>query len=424
MRSYKVILDVHWLCNPNLVESSEIYHFLIENGHEITSDPSEADFIIISSCGVTNYMHAHYQEIIKKYISFKKDNAVIIIYGCIVKIAPEKVKSENTELISFEERYKFNDLFYRTKKIEEFPPICDEKTCSELIESKNALYKKIFGKEISSSFSWTLQLLLPRMFSVISKKIRDNYKSFNGLTTQENKIFIEISRGCNYNCSYCAIKKAKGKSISIKVENIIDNLRKNYNPDKTLVLVADDCAMYGVDINSNLIDMVYEINRNFPGCKFDLNFIHPGYLQRFPEEFVKLFEDVNVEAVQIPLQSGSNKILKKMRRYYDIERVLDVVKKIKKVSPKTLLITQCIIGHPGETIIDFMKTLKASKYFDLHYPIGYSDMKGTHSSTLPNKKTRFTIKTRVYLCLIFLSLLLLIKLYKDDFPHGRLIKKA
>jgi len=419
MKSYKVILDSHWLCNPNLVESSVIYKFLIENGHNITSDPSEADFIIISACGVTNRMHAHYQELIKKYFSFMKDNAVLIIYGCMVKIAPEKIKSENTELISFEDRYKLNELFYRTKKIEDFPPICDDKTCSVLIESKNILYKKIFGEEISSSFLWTLQFFFPRMFSAISKKIRENHKSFSKLITIKNSIYIEISRGCNYNCSYCAIKKAKGKPISINTKNAIDYIRKIYHPSKTLVLVADDCAMYGVDINSSLIDMVYEIDKNFPGCKIDLNFIHPAYLQRFPEELVNLFKKVNIVAIQVPLQSGSNKLLKKMRRNYDTEKVLEIIKRIKKVSPKTLLLTQFIMGHPGETTVDFMKSLKASKYFDFQYPIAYSDMKDTYSYQLPNKKTNFTIWTRLYIYLFIMSFVLLYKLYKDDFPQGR-----
>jgi len=420
MKSYKVILDSHWLCNVNLVESSIIYKFLTENGHEIICDPSEADFIIISTCGVTNRMHDHYKELIKKYSSLKKDNGVIIVFGCLVKIAPEKLDSEKIELISYEERHKLDKLFYRTNKIKDYPPICDDKTCNELIEKKNILYKKCFGQDLSKSFAWSLQLLFPKIFSLISKKIKKNYDAFNNLISMKNRIFVEICRGCNYNCGYCVIKKAKGNPNSNKINDVISNIKKIYDSSKILVLVADDCAAYGFDTDSNLIDLIYEIDRNFPDCKLDLYFISPDYLQKFSDAFTKIFDKVNIKYIQIPLQSGSNKILKKMRRFYDVEKVLDVVNRIKKVSPRTMYLSQFIIGHPGETTNDFIKTLRASKYFDFNYPIGYSDMKGTYSSRLPNKKTSFTIKTRFYLSLFFMSFVILYKLYKDDFPLGRI----
>ena len=288
---------------------------------------------------------------------------------------------------------------------------------------KKILYRKCFGREITASFSWTLQFLFPKIFSFFSKRIRIKYDCFAKLLSHKNKIFIQISRGCNYNCSYCAIKKAKGNPVSIATENIIKNIRKIYHPSKTLVLVADDCAMYGVDTNSNLIKLIYEINKSFPGCKFDLSFIHPRYIQRFPDELINLFKNVNIEAVEIPLQSGSNRILKKMRRHYDIEKVLKIIEKIKKTSPQTLFLTQFIIGHPGETTRDFIKTLKSSKYFDFSYPITYSDMEGTHSFQLSNKKTTFTINVRAYFSILFMSFVLLYKLYQNDFPQGR-IRKA
>ncbi|HEC87551.1 MAG TPA: hypothetical protein ENI49_06805, partial [Thermoplasmatales archaeon] len=89
---------------------------------------SKADLIIISTCGVTNYMHNHYRTLIRKYLSIKKKDAQLIVYGCMVKIAPEKLNLKDIDLISFDDRHKFNDLFYKKKKIEEIPLICDDKT--------------------------------------------------------------------------------------------------------------------------------------------------------------------------------------------------------------------------------------------------------------------------------------------------------
>lgn len=423
MSNYRIALDSYWLCNSNLVESSMIYNFLLENGHKLTTDPSKADFIIISTCGVTNYMHNHYRTLIRKYLSIKKKDAQLIVYGCMVKIAPEKLNLKDIDLISFDDRHKFNDLFYKKKKIEEIPLICDDKTYRKLIEMKKILYRKCFGNEKITSFSWTLQFFLfPKIFSFFSKRIKIKYGRFARLLLHKNKIFIQISRGCNYNCSYCAIKRAKGNPVSIATEDIIKNIRKIYHPSKTLVLVADDCAMYGVDTNSNLIKLIYEINKSFPGCKFDLSFIHPRYIQRFPDELINLFKNVNIESVQIPLQSGSNRILKKMRRYYDVKKVLKIIEKIKKTSPQTLFLAHFIIGHPGETTRDFIKTLKSSKYFDFSYPIPYSDMERTHSFQLPNKKTIFTINIRFYFSILFMSFVLLYKLYQDDFLKDELEK--
>lgn len=116
------------------------------------------------------------------------------------------------------------------------------------------------------------------------------------------------------------LKKAKGNTKSYEKDKIISYIKKIYDPSKTLVLVADDCGSYGFDINSNLIEIIYEIYNNYPDCTFDINFISPSYLQKHSNELIALFRKVNVESFRMPLQSGSNKVLKKMRRYYDVKK--------------------------------------------------------------------------------------------------------
>ena len=219
--------------------------------------------------------------------------------------------------------------------------------------------------------------------------------------TQKNRYFVEISRGCTGNCSYCVIKKAKGKLRSRTVEAILTDIGKLYDPSKKLFLVADDCGCYGLDAGSNLIELISEVDKQFPSISIDINYLSPQWFERRPDEYIKLFKDTSIDLVIIPMQSGSNIVLKKMNRHYDADKIIKIVDQIKKASPKTLMYGHFIVGFPGERIIDFLKTLSAMKHFDYPIPFNYSEMKGTPSASLPHKKSRFVILLRWYIALFF-----------------------
>lgn len=405
MKSYKLYIDsAAWVCEGNLVGTSKIYRYILENGHKITDDPSKADFIIINSCGVSKNREDISVDLFKKYQSQKKENASIVMYGCMIKINEERINSLDIYPISFEEVSKFDKIFYRKIKFEDVSPYCD-------ITTKETLYR---GKNIFQSSTITY-FFVPILIFPFSRKIRKNYHKLVDNYTYKNKIFVEIGRGCTGNCSYCIIKKAVGNVRSRPIKDIISDIEKLYDPAKELFLVADDCGSYGVDINTNLFNLLYEINKRFPDLSIDLNYLNPFWLDRYYDEYVKLFKDMKINIASIPVQSGSSKILKNMNRKYDINKIMKLVKKIKQISPKTLTFSHFIIGFPGENTADFLKTLYCASYFDYPVAFGYSDNQQAASSSLKHHKSKFTVSIRLVLFLLFLNFLMIRKLI--GFPN-------
>jgi len=400
MKSYKVYIDsAAWICEANLVGTSRIYQYMIENGHEIIKNPLEADFIVINSCGLTKIRRDLSINFFKEYHSQKKEKAKIIMFGCLVKIDKEKINSLDLTPIDFYEENKFDEIFYNKTKFENIHPNCDIRIKEELLQ----------GKDLFQS-SRIIPFILSGLFFPFSKKMRLNYQNMINSFTYYNKNFVEIACGCTGNCSYCMIKKARGNIHSRQIKDIISDVEKLYYTSKNLFLVADDCGSFGLDIETNFFNLMYEINKRFPDLIIDLNYLNPYWLEKYSNEYIKLFKDVKINLASIPVQSGSNKILKKMNRRYNINKVIEVVDKLKKVSPKTITYSHFLIAFPGENTIDFFKTLYCAMHFDLPIALIYSEHENSLSSKLGNHKSTLTIALRYFLFLLFINLTISYKL--------------
>lgn len=400
MKSYKVYIESSaWICESNLVNTSRIYRYMLKNCHRIVNNPSEADFIIINSCGLTKMRRDLSIQFFKNYHLQIKENASIIMFGCLIKIDMEKIKELDVIPIDFNEGMKFDKIFYNTIKYDDVEPLCDDKTKHELLKGKN-LFKS----------TRIIPFILSGLMFPFSKKIRLNYKKMIHSFTYNNKFFIEISTGCIGKCSYCMIKKARGTIHSRKIKEIINDIENHYDPTKNLFLVADDCGSYGIDIKTNFFHLLYEIKKKFPDVTIDINYINPFWLEKYPDEYIKLFKDININLASIPVQSGSNKILKKMNRRYNINKIVEIVDRIKKVSPKTVTYSHFLIAFPGEKTGDFMRTLHCATHFDLPIALTYSEHEDSASAKFSNHKSKFTIMLRYFLFVFFINIIILYKL--------------
>ena len=381
MKSYNVCIDsAAWFCEGNLVDSSRIYRYMIENDHNIIKDPSKADYIIINSCGFIKDREERSIDLFNKYNSLKKENSTIIMFGCLIKINPELINSIGVFYIDLNEGEKFDKIFYKNTKFEDIKPYSD-------VEIKEKLLIK---EDVTEQLKYPV-FSLTNFFSPLSKKLRRNYNKIIDSTTYKGKILVEICRGCTSNCSYCLIKKAKGRIHSRQINDIISDIEKIYDPSKRLFLVGDDCSSYGVDIKTNFFNLLYEINKRYPELSIDIDAINPEWLERCSDEYIKLFKNIKFDFATIPVQSGSNKVLKKMNRRYNINKVIRIIDKIKKVSPKTFIYTHIIIGYPGEGWIDFLKTLICALHFDFPIFLNYSDNEGSESSSNSRHKSKSNI---------------------------------
>jgi len=406
MDSLSVYIDsAAWICEGNLVGSSKIYHYLIENKHRISSDPAEADIIIINSCGLTKKKRELSIEYFQKYHECKKPQAKIIMYGCLVKIDPQNIRSMDFIPIDFNEGYKWDKIFYNGKNFDDVHPFCDPLTKETLLQ----------GKHLFQSTK-----ILPFVFSGLLfpfvKKMRVNYRKMTDSFTYKDKIFIEIAHGCTGNCSYCMIKKAKGNIRSRPIDEILEDLQKLYDPSKNLFLVADDCGSYGLDLKTNLFHLLDEINKRYPDITIDLNYINPFWLEKYPEEYIRLFQKVNIDLASIPVQSGSNRVIKKMNRHYDINTIADIIKKIKQVSPTTITYSHFLIAFPGENAMDFLRTLYHTKSFDLPMCLVYSGHKEDRCSQEARTIPAFVTTVRYIIFLLFINLTISYKLF--TYPYS------
>jgi tRNA A37 methylthiotransferase MiaB len=403
MKSFKVCIEsAAWMCEGNIIDSSRVCRYIQENGHYITDNVKEADFIIINSCGFIKSREEASAKLFEFYYSQKKDNASIIMFGCLIKINKELINSLDLIPIDFNGISKFDEIFYNKIKFEDIKPYCDKTTMQSL-----SLEKKTFEEcDVSSMIS----LFLSGVISHFSKKVRSNYYGIIDRVTFRTKILVEICKGCIFNCNYCMIKKARGNICSRQINDIINDIEQINDPTNNMFLVADDCGSYGIDNNTNFFKLLFEINKKFPDLKIELDAINPYWLENFSNEYIDLFSNININFANIPIQSGSNKILKKMNRDYEIGKVIKVIKKIKQVSPETVVYTHFIVGYPGENTIDFLKNMLYSIYFDLPIVIKYSEHKDSVSSTLPHQISKSLTEIRYLFFMFFLNFAIFHKL--------------
>ncbi len=393
-----MIKSSHTRCSLNTVSSSMIYRYLLKNNHKIINDISKADFIIINSCGFHKKTRDASINLYNKLNKKKKQNAKIIMFGCLIKIDTERLRFLNLIQIDFNDSELLDKYFYQNTKFDEMTPFCDNKTREEILQ-----------EESNPDFSKYPNFFLSRKFLRISPKIKSNYERLLYGMDHADKLLVEISRGCMGNCHYCTIKKTKGQLRSRDIEEIILDIKSIYDSTKILFLAADDCSCYGLDIGANIFQLINRIENEFPELSFQMNYLSPNLLDKFYKEYIELFSKSNIPFITIPMQSGSNKIIRNMNRNYDSRRIFKIIKQIKKVSPKTLIEGHFIIGYPGETSFDFLKTIFATTYFDYPIALIYSDSKGVKSSTLPMKKSYITKYFRFLIITFFINIVILFK---------------
>ena len=401
MKSLKVYIDsAAWICEANLVGTSKIYHYLIENNHTICDTPSDADMIIINSCGLTKMRRELSIAYYEKYYEQKKLHASIIMFGCLIKIDKCRIDTLNAIPIDFNQGHKFDELFFNRTKFDDIHPHCDPLTKDRLLQ----------GKYLFQT-SKILPFILSGLLFPFIKKMRINYRKLVDSFTYKDKIFIEIAMGCTGNCSYCMIKKARGHIRSRHINEILDDIEKLNDPTKNLFLVADDCGSYGLDIKTNIFELLYAINKKFPGITVDLNYLNPYWLERYSDEYIELFKNVNISLASIPVQSGSNRIIKDMNRRYDINTIVDIIKKIKQVSPTTITYTHFLIAYPGEQASDFFRTLYHTKSFDLPMGLIYSHHQEVVCAKKGKTSPAFGKVLRYFVFLAYINLIIAYRLF-------------
>lgn len=349
-------------CQMNVHESEKIAGLLSELGYSSCETYEQADIIVFNTCCIRENAenHAFGNIGMLKKLKAAKRELIIAVGGCLTQ---QMGKAENMH-----EKFPYVDIIFGTHNLGKL---------KDYILKKIATKKAVIEIEDSEG-----------EISEGEKPLRTSYPN----------AWVNITYGCNNFCSYCIVPYVRGRERSRKSENIISECRE------LVSFGYKEITLLGQNVNSyaNRTDDIpfYKLLENVAKIdgKFRLRFMtsHP---KDFSEDLAKVIASNQkiCHAVHLPVQSGSNAVLKAMNRKYTVEDYLKKVEILKKYVPDATLTTDLIVGFPGETDEDFKATLKLVKEvgFSSAFTFVYSKRDGTAAAKMENQIPEEVSKQRI-----------------------------
>ena len=358
----KVVKFITLGCKVNQYETNAMAQKFLEKGYQIIEEETpeneeiKPDICIINTCTVTNMSDRKSRQMLRR-MKEKNPNTIVVAVGCYAQVAKEELakiseidlvlgNNEKVEIVRHVEEYINNHI--------------------DNVELEDVMYSKEFS-------------------------------DFGNVTyTEKTRAVIKIQDGCDRFCSYCIIPYARGRVRSRKPESIVSEITQiASNGIKEVVITGIHIASYGKDFamskdsklaNYRLIDLLEEINEIQGIQRIRLGSIEPLLIT---EEFVERLKKLEkiCHHFHLSLQSGCDETLKRMNRRYTTEQFKEIVRLLRNAYKDVNLTTDIIVGFPGETDEEFIKTyqfLKEIKFYKMHV-FKYSPRKGTKAAVMPNQ---------------------------------------
>ena len=339
-------------CQQNEADSERLCGMAVEMGYTPTTEPTLADLILINTCAVREHAELKALSITGqfKHLKEKKPSLMIGIGGCMVS---QEHRKEDVK-----RKYPYVNFLFGTSMLWRFPQI--------LWEAMNAK-KRTFHLDIGDPGNIAEGLPVHR--------------------APGHKAWVSVMYGCNNFCTYCVVPYVRGRERSRRPECILEEIRTLAGEGyREITLLGQNVNSYGKDLPEeyDFADLLTDI------CKIEGDF-QIRFMTSHPKDAsfklidVMAREEKIAKAFHLPLQSGSDNILKKMNRVYNRERYLTLVEYMREKMPEIAITTDIIVGFPGETEEDFEGTLDMLRrvQYDNIYSFLYSPRKGTPAAELP-----------------------------------------
>ncbi|MAV17148.1 MAG: tRNA (N6-isopentenyl adenosine(37)-C2)-methylthiotransferase MiaB [Gammaproteobacteria bacterium] len=337
-------------CQMNEYDSDKTVDILKEKKDvSVTDNPEDADIILLNTCSIREKAEEKvYSDLgrIRK-LKDKNPNLKIGVGGCVATQEGENIKK----------RAPYVDLIYGPQTLHKVPDLLDIKKESGI-------------KAIDITFP-----------------IEEKFDSLPAPSSSGPSSFVSIMEGCSKYCSFCVVPYTRGDEVSRKPEQIFDEIARLAEQG------VSEITFIGQNVNSYLMpykgrmlrlsDLI-EIASNIVGVeRIRYTTSHPLDMT---DDLIEVYRSVPqlVSQLHLPVQSGSNEILQKMKRNYTVEHFVDVVHRIKEIRPELRVSSDFIVGFPGETHADFLKTMELVNYikFDSSFSFIYSPRPGTPATKL------------------------------------------
>ncbi len=318
-------------CKLNFSETSSISRLLENEGFEKRAFDDLADVYVINTCSVTDNADKECRQLVRR-IQRKSPDSFVVITGCYAQLKPKEIAAIPGVDLVLGAAEKFNIA----KHVSELAKGDTAKICSCDIEEVSGFH---------ASYS----------------------------QNDRTRTFLKVQDGCDYNCSFCTIPMARGKSRSDEVKNVVAHAEKlSYDGVKEIVLTGVNLGDFGKGADGNLkhdenfFDLLKALEEVTGIERFRISSIEPNLLTNEIIAFVAN-SDKFMPHFHIPLQSGSNEILSLMRRRYKRELYAERVQLIKKLMPHCAIGVDVIVGFPGETDLHFKETFDFLHSLDISY---------------------------------------------------------
>ena len=346
-------------CSKNLVDTEIAIGIFKNKKYNIVNDPKQADIIVINTCGFIESAKEEAINTILEMAEYKKNRCkYLIAMGCLVERYKKELEKSLPEV----------DLFIKFSDYNEFESEIDKLIKQEAQEEHEKDFNRL-----------------------------DNYLD-KVITTGSKTAYLRIAEGCSNRCTYCAIPYIRGPLVSRKFEDIIEEAKSLAKQGyEEIIVIAQDTTKYGIDLygKTRLAELLNEISK-IAGIRW-IRFLY-AYPETITDELIKVVKenDKVCKYFDIPLQHISDLVLKRMNRKSNSKSIRELIQKIRKEIPETILRTSLIVGFPGETNKDFEELYEFVKEtkFDRLGVFMYSKEDGTPAEKLPNQIHGNTKKSR------------------------------
>ncbi len=346
-------------CKVNQYDTAVILNQLPKSKYQRVPFSDKADVYVIDTCTVTHKADAE----ARNYINRAKranPNGVVVVTGCYAQVSPQELKEVHGVDYVIGNSHKFSSLL----KI--------------IREGKRQEEPKVF-------------------ISDIFKEKKKGFESpdieiFPGRT----RAFLKVQDGCNYACTFCIIPRARGRSRSLEIAEILNRMEKLAKSGyKEIVLTGVHIASYGREIGTNFFELLREIEKEKIVNRVRLTSLDPADTELDLIDFIADSKTICPQ-FHIALQSGDQDVLKRMRRRYGPEKFLDLTNKIRERMPDAAIGSDIMVGFPAETEEEFLNTYEIARDSALTYfhVFPYSKRKMTPAAVMPEQIHPSEIKDR------------------------------
>ncbi len=341
-------------CKVNTYESQVVNDMLLDRGY-IKGDEESSDIYIINTCTVTNTSDSKSLKVVRRCIR-TNPNAIIIVMGCMAQVNKEVLKDLNVSIvIGNKYKSKIPDL------IEEY------------LSTKKPIIK-------------------------VEDIRKTDFEEMNLKNFSLTRAFVKIEDGCNNFCTYCIIPFSRGGVRSRSVESVLNEVNLLVSEGhKEIVLTGIHTGHYGADIGYSFSKLLNDLIKIEGLERIRISSIE---ITELDEEFMRVLASskVIVDHIHIPLQSGSDTILKLMGRKYDKEYFINKINEIRSIRKDISITTDVIVGFPSETPELFEETIDTIKKvnFSKIHVFPFSLRRGTKAELIPNHIDEVTKKERVH----------------------------